>query len=769
MNDTLDFLQKWQPGGPWVVTAIGVDRKSMETRTFDQESAFDLIAWLGENDGERNLYFNVNPTKEPVSKKTDKLDMAALAWLHVDVDPREGEDIAAEQARILALFQSPPPGIPPATCVVYSGGGYQAFWKLADPAVLTDLASIELAERYNRQLEVIFDADHCFNVDRVMRLPGTLNVPDAKKRAKGRKTVRASLVEFHVDRVYSLEEFTAAPPKQVAANLGWAAGSLANAPGNVRRLSSVDELPSEVLDRTKVIIVQGLDPDDPERYPSRSEWLFCVVCDLIRANVSDETIFSVITDPDFGISASVLDKGQRSERYAMHQIESAREHAVHPVLRELNARFAVIGNLGGKCRIIEEVADEAFGGRTRVSKQSFEDFRNRYLHKKVAVGKKDGQPVFKPMGAWWLQHEMRKQFEKIVFSPGREVEGAFNLWRGFTVDARPGDCSLFLGHLHENICSGNDEHYNYLLGWMAMAVQHPARPGETAVVLRGRQGTGKSFFVKMFGSLFGRHFLQVADAKHLTGAFNAHMRDCVILFGDEAFYAGDKKHESTLKMLVTEENIVYEAKGVDSEMGPNFTHIFLASNSTWVVPAGGEERRYFVLDVAAHRMQNGAYFEAIRQQMDEGGREALLHMLQTYPLDGFSVRTVPKTEALADQKLHSLGPEEEWWYGKLVDGKLVMRTDQWPGYIPRQELYEDYVLHMQKVARNYRASPTVLGRFLRRVMPRGKFSSGYHTITMENHWVQEETVSHSVHCYNLPSLEDCREHWRTTYGSFGDF
>src|SRR5690606_10879680 len=258
-------------------------------------------------------------------------------------------------------------------------------------------------------------------------------------------------------------------------------------------------------------------------------------------------------------------------------------------------------SIGGKCRIIEEVTDRGRpDGRTILTKQSFEDFRHRYRHIKVTVGFNDkGEPSEKAAGACWIDHRHRREYETIAFAPGREIEDAYNLWRGFAVDSLPGDKhASFLAHLRDNVCSGNAEHFAYLIGWMARTVQQPGSPGESAVVLRGRRGTGKSFFAKKFGHLFGRHFLQVANSQHLVGNFNAHLRDTVLLFGDEAFYAGDKKHESILKTLVTEENIVIEGKGVDAEAAPNYTHLILASNEDWVVPAGLDERRFFVIEMS---------------------------------------------------------------------------------------------------------------------------------------------------------------------------
>lgn len=98
------------------------------------------------------------------------------------------------------------------------------------------------------------------------------------------------------------------------------------------------------------------------------------------------------------------------------------------MLRMLNERHAVISDIGGKCRVVGEVLDRNLERpRTRISKQSFEDFRNRYMNKKVESGQaKDGSPTYTPAGKWWLEHPMRRQFETMVFAPGREVPEAYS-------------------------------------------------------------------------------------------------------------------------------------------------------------------------------------------------------------------------------------------------------------------------------------------------------------------------------------------------------
>ena len=99
--------------------------------------------------------------------------------------------------------------------------------------------------------------------------------------------------------------------------------------------------------------------------------------------------------------------------------------------------------------------------------------------------------------------------------------------------------SGFDDHIYNNIAQKNEEVYSYLWDWMADAVQNTARKPETSVVLKSSaQGTGKGTFIQIFGKLFGSHFLQIDSPHHLTGRFNTHLMNNLILFADEAFWAG---------------------------------------------------------------------------------------------------------------------------------------------------------------------------------------------------------------------------------------
>jgi len=772
-SGAVSFLVDWSPDGPWALTSIIPDGVTT-THTFPASQKREMGEWIQARQGVENLYFHVNPLRRSIFSKASKEDVERLAWLHVDIDPRVGEDHDKERERALKLLQQYPK---PPTLIVDSGGGFQGFWKLEeDPSLVFhgDVPRAQELEAFNIQLETEFGADHCHNVDRIMRIPGTLNVPNRKKLKKGRTVTLSKVVEFDRSRVYAIRDFIAAVRVQRSGDTGLGNGRVTvRVTGNVPPVG-VDELRdwakdngTQIKDHTLALIATGDDPLSPGKYASRSEALFKVCCDLVRANVPDEMIYAVITGPN-EIASSVREK-RDWESYAQRQIERAHEDAINPVLREMNEKHAVIGSWGGKCRIIE-IQEDAVMGRTRIVRQTFEDFRNRYNHRKVVVGtnQKTGEQLTVGAATFWLGHEARRQYEYIVFAPNRSIPEAYNLWQGFACPAVPGDKHhRYLEHIRENVCMGNEAHYEYLIQWMARAVQEPERTGEVAVILRGKRGTGKSKFVKVFGSLFGRHFLQIADSKHLVGSFNSHLRDAVVVFGDEAFFAGDKRHEGVLKTLITEENVFSEAKGIDAEQVPNYVHVILASNEDWVVPAGVDERRFLVLDVGDGKKKAFNYFAEMDREMDAGGRENLLHFLLSRDLSKFQVRDVPDTEALRDQKVITFDPHEEWLFNKLRDGRWFSADTEWKTRVSKDRLFDNYASEMDKRRVQYRVTRTFLTQFfVRKACPPGSVSMKQTEleVPVQSEYGGEYTERRRTQVYVFPDLGTMRSWWDENFG-----
>jgi hypothetical protein len=92
------------------------------------------------NNGQKNPYFSVNPTRAALTSKASKLDIAAIEYSFVDLDPRHDERSEDAKARYLAglgTFEPAP------TVIIDSGNGIQALWRLDQPIALPAPITVE--------------------------------------------------------------------------------------------------------------------------------------------------------------------------------------------------------------------------------------------------------------------------------------------------------------------------------------------------------------------------------------------------------------------------------------------------------------------------------------------------------------------------------------------------------------------------------------------------------------------------------------------------
>lgn len=543
-SEAVEFLRQFRPDGPWVLTCISSDKKNIETRTFRKDAVPAMTNWIENHQGNRNLYFHVNPVLRDLTKKAEKTDIAALEWLHVDIDPRAGEDIKQERERALRLLQN---FRPEPTVIIDSGGGYQGFWRIEEPVPINgQLPQAEDAERYNIHLERLFAADNCHNCDRIMRLPGTVNIPDAKKRAKGRVKRIASLVYFKDENSYPLSKFTQAPKIQMEV-LGFS-GRTIEVSGNVPRLDSVDELDQwHVPDWLKVLIVQGHDPDNPQKYPSRSEAYYACACGLVRSGVPDEVIFSVLMEQDFGISQAILEK-RRPAKYALRQIERARG-AVSADWDQVNKQGQPVKSLQNTVVALRKLGVDC----------RYDLFRRRNLLGHHELQEFAGE--FSDQGEVLLRKFIRQQFS---FDPGKEhvkdavlelcVENPFDPLVDHLESLPQWDGVQRLDTWLASYLGTADNAYTRQAGavWLLAAIARAKQPGtkfDHMLVLVGAQGVGKSTALQI---LAGRdfftdaNFLGARDTREVLEATGgAWIVECAELAGMQRKDVETLKHEIT--------------------------------------------------------------------------------------------------------------------------------------------------------------------------------------------------------------------------------
>ena len=381
---------------------------------------------------------------------------------------------------------------------------------------------------------------------------------------------------------------------------------------------------------------------------------------------------------------------------SVKQMEKAvvSERVVEERLPRMLREWAFV-HVEGSARVIRE--DISKGS---IVLYKLEDLKKEHMNCRVLSG--DEKPKLLNLVDMWLEHPERRTFAAgLSFAPDMEILDRYNLWRGWSYTATEGEVEPWLDFVTNVVADGNELHANYIISWAAQIVQQPMSKIGVGLVLRGRKGTGKTKFGELLGGLFKAHHKIVSRAEHVTGNFNKHLEDTLLLQADEAYWAGAKASEGALKDLLTNPEITIERKGVDAYTAANYTRILFTSNEGYVVPASLDERRFAVFDVGIERKQDSKYFSELDRWYNTGGAGALLHYLKTFDLSATNLRLVPQTDALQDQKLEALNTIDQWLYNCLMSGELrenrvAGNCVSWGDEAPKSEIYDIYCSSINK-------------------------------------------------------------------------
>jgi hypothetical protein len=216
INQALAFLDMLDPGGRQTIASEapfgGCDGgpKWEGGATYEARHRQYLIEDIQERQARgSNVYYGVNRAcpiadQRGYRGKCNADDIIAIRALAFDVDFEIKNDpelakalLAFIDARLIAALRP--------SLVVDSGGGVQLIYLLRqiidvrsnpdERRCVTDLANdFEALLRFQVPSSLRIKIDNMSNVDRVMRLPGTVNYPKAEKRAKGQTEALAHIV-----------------------------------------------------------------------------------------------------------------------------------------------------------------------------------------------------------------------------------------------------------------------------------------------------------------------------------------------------------------------------------------------------------------------------------------------------------------------------------------------------------------------------------------------------------------------------------------------
>ena len=726
-------------------TAYGGDQQTFSFLVINDGQEFKKLPLRNVSDGVRkalelskagaDIYFAPAGFGSAESRKGNNVVSVRGFWLDFDC----GEDKAAAgkgHATVQLVWDAlvricPQIGIPLPTHVVLSGGGLHCHWLLTES--LDPAAWKVTAKRVKRLTEVFglrADPSRTADIASLMRLPGTWNYKYDPPRPV--KLIRTSR-EF-ID--------TATFCRQIDE----AHSQYSSAPVVVETRTPVDRDQREYgpPDLAQVrTALSTIDPDCEEqewtftiralarevrKYPHLEEPLRNLTMEWSRGDLWHEPSEKWREPGGNGLTGEqyfdqVWNRFLREEdrdgpvitiatlfykaRLAGAPLEAAPVVIPADPLAFLQQRYGLIlqgGDLYG-VRLIDGDPQQLF-----IKERAFRRLMRRDLKQRFPGH--DPHPIVDE----FFDHPLTTLFRGVYLHPTQGRPGYLNLWRGPVLEPKAGDCNLILAFLRDVICAGHEVLYEYLMNYLAHMIQRPEEKPGVIIILIGGQGIGKGTFGHLLRRIFGDSYLHLGRIETVLGNFNGALERSLVVFLDEAFFHGDRRHTESLQSLVTDPLITINEKHQPTRQVESFHRFVIATNAEHVKHTDRDDRRDFVLPVSNRHQGDSAYWVALYAEIDGDGTAALMHELLERDISNFDVRRRPVTAALIDQRRHSLDDVGRWLDACLQEGFIGDPETGWPEFVPTDDalaMVEEYA----GVRRHRKLSRQVVVRRLLELCP----------------------------------------------------
>lgn len=157
---------------------------------------------------------------------------------------------------------------------------------------------LELVEAINRALAHRFGGDHCFAINQLMRVPGTVNHPTPVKLKRGRTPALATILQEDTGRTVTLEEMAASFPP-----IRNGSGERAKVEADGYRLETADTLGLAPFSDIRNQIEEPLGQD-------RSSDAYWLAIMMLRDGFSDAHVIGVLLNPANPVAEHCVENDQ---------------------------------------------------------------------------------------------------------------------------------------------------------------------------------------------------------------------------------------------------------------------------------------------------------------------------------------------------------------------------------------------------------------------------------------------------------------------------
>ncbi len=242
-------------------------------------------------------------------------------------------------------------------------------------------------------------------------------------------------------------------------------------------------------------------------------------------------------------------------------------------------------------------------------------------------------------------------------------ETRINLWVNDGVAAQDGDPTPFLEHIQYLV--PDPDARNHLLTWLAFTVQRPAERVKHALILSGKQGTGKSYFARVLKLLHGRSNVHEVSVDELHGQFTGWLEGKQIILIEELMAQGRLELANKLKPILTQEVIRINEKHKVVYQIRNLASFFCTTNYEDPIYIEEGDRRWWFYRSPAEPLAPSYYSDLEQWTVKNAG--VIKNHLMTMDISGFNPNAAPPITKDKQRLVRASLPPVEWFLKERLD------------------------------------------------------------------------------------------------------
>ena len=302
----------------------------------------------------------------------------------------------------------------------------------------------------------------------------------------------------------------------------------------------------------------------------------------------------------------------------------------------------------------------------------------------------------------WRKQKYLKTYENVDFLPQPLPcpNHTMNTFNGLRAEKLQNcdDVNIDLFKNHIDILSGNDKKGSeYIINYLAHAVQKPGELPRVALVFQSEQGTGKNIFFENFvrKMLGAEYLLQTAEMDKVIGRFSMINNKLFVIMdetsGKDSFTNSDK-----IKNIITAEQIAWERKGIDGININNCGRYLFFSNNDTPVKIESSDRRYVVYKCSTERQNDRDYFKAMNNLFkNDNAIKIFYNYLMSIDIEEWdSINDRPITQAYKDIQSVNIPSMAKWleerYYNYNHYRSMGINDAEDYSHVKSSELFNDY-------------------------------------------------------------------------------